>query len=108
MSKIAYKGEIPTPGQLERLFQQTPTKIEMVGDWNYYEENIQFDHVRISWLNDSIDVAGYWGLWEIMHPELLHHEAFAGLANNLHEWMEWHLVEAFDGVELFKVETPQG
>lgn len=107
--KIAnHRGEMPTKEQIVKLFEYKPIKIELISPWEDYEENIEFDHLQITFVDgQQLNLAGYCGMWELMHPEKLHEAAFNELVKDLKEWILYDYENDPEELELW-TENSQG
>lgn len=66
---ISLNGQIPTAEQLELLSHAIPASFSL-GEWKYYEENIEWDDMEIVYPNgDVLQCATYTGLWELIALE---------------------------------------
>jgi len=64
--KIAINGEMPTQEKLHALSTIVPTSFSL-GEWKYYEENIEWDDMCIIYPNgDVLRCADYTGIWELI------------------------------------------
>lgn len=67
--QIALNGKIPTQDELELLSHAVPAEFNL-GEWQYYEENIEWDDMEIVYPNgDVLQCATYTGLWELIALE---------------------------------------
>ncbi|MNK89450.1 hypothetical protein D3C87_1094610 [compost metagenome] len=64
--KLAVNGKIPSKEELELLSHAVPASFNL-GSWSYYEENIEWEHMEITYPNgDVLRCASYTGLWELI------------------------------------------
>lgn len=67
--KISLNDKMPTVEQLIALSTIVPTSFSL-GEWKYYEENIEWDDMEIIYPNgDVLRCADYTGLWELIALE---------------------------------------
>ena len=67
--KISLNDKMPTAEQLIALSTIVPTSFAL-GEWEYYEENIEWDDMEIIYPNgDVLRCADYTGLWELIALE---------------------------------------
>lgn len=87
-SIATHRGELPTEEQIEKLFEQKPTHIQIMDGWHDYEENITFNHLQITFVDgQQLNVSGYCGMWELMHPEKLNEANYNKLVRDLKDWI---------------------
>lgn len=97
-------GALPTKADIEQLFSTKPLTIELMGDHDDYEENITFDHLNIKFLGGKeLNLSGYCGMWELLHPEKLLPVVYDELVRDLKDWIMDEM-EYPDEVELWQPE----
>lgn len=63
--QLALNGKVPTVAELTALIGQPVVEL-VLGDFDTYEENIQWDYLRFVYANGDVLIsAAYTGLWEL-------------------------------------------
>lgn len=105
---ISLNGKVPTQEELELLSHAVPASFSL-GEWQYYEENIEWDDMEIVYPNgDVLQCASYTGLWEMIALEskwdLMSVELKMDIIGDLFSHLLYfykHQEEADEEIELF-------
>lgn len=111
--QIALNGKVPTKEQLEALKQVVPTSFSLGAFWEY-EENVEWDNMRIEYPNgDVLQSATYTGLWEMTaldsYWELCGEELKKTILGRLFDHFLWYYnpengIDLEEAITLFEAE----